>query len=290
MSSLGARLSTWNLGVAGGGLFLLSLVLFARSAGGGFQRPIESGVFVTTAMILASVSASLRLSWLRNVRFRLSHWSDVLLMCLPSVASAIIGFSVMLPGSAAIALTVFWLVLLAGETIVWGPVMYRRRFWRWEPEPEGLGRTVAEEPNLRTDPLAAPDGAEPTGSSSRIDGDQHPPEHVSQQLIRLRDTSGQDAVRALLRGTFAPGQRALSLHVAFCPPLESTPHVQTRQLDGAATRIKVAQVLPYGARLDLRLERFSEEAETVLIKVLAGARETDVDSDTTRQPASGGRP
>jgi hypothetical protein len=96
-------------------------------------------------------------------------------------------------------------------------------------------------------------------------------------------------VQALLRGTFAPGQRALSLHVAFCPPLESTPQVQAHQLEGAGANVKVAQVLPYGVRIDLRLRGFSEQPETVLIEVLAWVEQADAEASVASKSSSVGK-
>lgn len=265
------RLSTWTLGAAGGGLFLLSLVLLARRASGGFQRPIDPEVFVATALILAAVSASLRLIWLRTASSSLSHWNALLLICLPTAASAIIGISLMLPGSSTMAATAFWLILLAGEGAVWGRVMVRRRSGRSDRRPYTASYVVSDEHEPMLDSPDSPGVAQTGASLLGMDAPPYPAEHVSQQLTRLCDASGHDAVKALLRGTFAPGQRALSLHIAFCPPLESTPEVQAHQLEGADARIKVGQALPYGARIDLRLQQFSQETETVLIEVLAGA-------------------
>ena len=265
------RLCAWTLGAAGGGLFLLSLVLIARRVGGGFQRPLQPQAFVTTALILASVSASLRLIWLGSASTRLSGWNDLVLVGLPTAASAIIGVSVMLPGSSAMALTAFWLILLAGEGLVWGSVVVRRRARNRHRAPAATSCPVNEASASQTD---SRDAMETAAVLPRIGDDQYPPEHVSQQLVRSCDASGYDTVQARLRGALAPGQRALSLHVAFCPPLESTPQVELRQLDGAAAQIKVGQVLPYGVRVDVRLQHFSEDTEVVLIELLARVAST----------------
>ena len=100
----------------------------------------------------------------------------------------------------------------------------------------------------------------------------YPPENVTQQLTRSSASDGRDTIHALVRGRFAPGQRSLSLHVAFCPPLAATPHVQVRQLQGATVQVKVAQVMPYGTRIDVRLGSFSQQSENVLIELHASER------------------
>ena len=69
-----------------------------------------------------------------------------------------------------------------------------------------------------------------------------------------------DTCYGWLRATFEAGQRTESIHVAFCPPFLQTPKMHVEQLDGPTTRIKVAQLLPYGARLELRLAEASGNA------------------------------
>ena len=102
--------------------------------------------------------------------------------------------------------------------------------------------------------------------------------HISQQLTRFTDPTGNESVHGLLRGTFAEGQRSLSLHVAFCPPFECTPDLQVDQLDGPTVQIKIAQLMPYGVRIDLRLQSYSRQTESAVIQMHACALEDSKDS------------
>jgi hypothetical protein len=59
------------------------------------------------------------------------------------------------------------------------------------------------------------------------------------------------------------------MHVAFCPPFAATPEVKVSQIDGPEVRIKTAQLLPYGARLDLKLAAPAEEPTSVTLRFSA---------------------
>ncbi len=65
------------------------------------------------------------------------------------------------------------------------------------------------------------------------------------------------------------GQRTGSLHVAFCPPFTATPELVVEQLEGPEARMKTAQLMPYGARLDLKLAAAAEEPTSVLLQFSA---------------------
>ncbi|NLF08575.1 MAG: hypothetical protein GX594_11425, partial [Pirellulaceae bacterium] len=57
--------------------------------------------------------------------------------------------------------------------------------------------------------------------------------------------------------------------LAFCPPLDSTPKVEIEQIGGPAARIKTAQVLPYGVRLDVKLATSYDESTEILMRLSA---------------------
>ncbi|MBS0209643.1 MAG: hypothetical protein JSS27_11890 [Planctomycetes bacterium] len=75
----------------------------------------------------------------------------------------------------------------------------------------------------------------------------------SQQLRRYRSAAGEDTLSAQLRVTAAAGQRHLSAHVAFCPPFARVPCAEVHVTRGTGVQVKVGQLLPHGARLDLKL-------------------------------------
>ena len=98
-----------------------------------------------------------------------------------------------------------------------------------------------------------------------------PPEAVSQQFTRTTTADGGEELAGWLRISFAAGQRTKNAHLAFCPPFARAPELSVEQLDGPEARIKTAQVLPYGARLDLKLPPSSESPVAIVLHFTARA-------------------
>lgn len=76
---------------------------------------------------------------------------------------------------------------------------------------------------------------------------------VSQLSIRRELPDGGEAVEMRLRVPFRPGERTRQVHVAFCPPLAGIPEIECETADGPEGRVKVAQALTCGARIEVRL-------------------------------------
>jgi hypothetical protein len=94
-------------------------------------------------------------------------------------------------------------------------------------------------------------------------------EEITQQLTRSTAADGTEEIAGWLRVAFAAGQRTASVHLAFCPPFARMPELSVEQIDGPTARIKTAQVLPYGARLDLKLQAAGEMPEDVMLQFSA---------------------
>ena len=105
--------------------------------------------------------------------------------------------------------------------------------------------------------------------------DDAPAEEVLQQLTRSQAADGSEELSGWLRMVFAAGQRTGSLHVAFCPPFAETPELAFDQLDGPDARIKTAQLLPYGVRLDLKLAAAPDDPGSVLLQFSARSEGSD---------------
>ena len=127
--------------------------------------------------------------------------------------------------------------------------------WAWY-----LGRKTTRQP--------APNVSRGTGSKPVVQDDL-PPKDVVQQLTRSQADDGTERLSGWLRMPFAAGQRTGSVHVAFCPPLKATPELLVEQIGGPEARVKTAQLLPYGVRLDLKLAVAAEEPTSVLLQFLA---------------------
>lgn len=94
-------------------------------------------------------------------------------------------------------------------------------------------------------------------------------ERVVQQLRRSTTRDGVDVLRGSLCATFPPGLRSLSVHVAFCPAFVERPRMEFRQTSGPAARVKLAQLLSFGARFDIKLAALSQVDETVVLEISA---------------------
>ncbi len=115
-------------------------------------------------------------------------------------------------------------------------------------------------------------GLIPTRRASPAPGVDSNSDQLLQQLTRSRTADGCEAIRGRLVAEFAIGERTAVLHVAFCPPFERLPTVETVVVDGPASDVKLAQVLHQGARLEARLPRASSAAQRVTIEILATDR------------------
>jgi hypothetical protein len=94
-----------------------------------------------------------------------------------------------------------------------------------------------------------------------------------QQITRYRDANGRDAVVGKLTAEFSPGQREKTLHVAFCPPFETLPHVEAEIADDSAADLHPEQVLHNGAQLEVRLAKPAAVATTVAVEFFAAEAE-----------------
>lgn len=81
---------------------------------------------------------------------------------------------------------------------------------------------------------------------------------VTQWLTRTLTADGE-IIEGGVRIDFAEGQRDATVHVSFCPPLQSIPEVTTEDLDGLGVEIRVAATFAFGARLTIRRRVASHE-------------------------------
>ena len=105
-------------------------------------------------------------------------------------------------------------------------------------------------------------------------------EQVLQQLTRVRTEEGHEAIRGLLIGEFAPGERQVTLYIAFCPSFEHLPQIDVNVADDSDATVKLTQSLHNGAQLEVRLPQPAEDATTVTIELFA----TDADTEITTPP------
>jgi hypothetical protein len=104
--------------------------------------------------------------------------------------------------------------------------------------------------------------------------DEEPMEEAddSQTLwLSRRVTEAGEEIEGWVRVHFALGQRETTVHVSFCPPLGSTPELETEDLEGVGLEIRIAATFPFGARLAVRRSGPLDESHTDRIGFIARA-------------------
>ncbi|WP_040591694.1 DUF389 domain-containing protein [Schlesneria paludicola] len=84
-----------------------------------------------------------------------------------------------------------------------------------------------------------------------IDFDSPSAAEMTQWHTRSRRETGE-TIEGGIRIEFAEGQREVTVHISFCPPLARCPELMAEDLDGADLEIRVAASYPFGARLTVR--------------------------------------
>ncbi len=253
------EVARWSAGTSIGLLLAAAVLLGWRRLAGALHDPLELPALLVAGSLIAALAAGVRIAWSRLPPADRTVRRDRLLAVLSTVAVLILGMALSLPGTDHQGLLVFWALLAAGEVWAWRPAAWRRS--RRMPPARAAGFIPA-----RVDPPQAPS---PHPAPTDV-----PPSTVLQQLTRSRAANGGEQIAGWLRMPFSAGQRTASVHVAFCPPFPRIPELAVQQLEGPTARIKTAQLLPHGARLDLKLSAVAEESDSVLLKFSARSKDT----------------
>ncbi len=235
-------------------------VLAMRRLAGALVAPLPPGALLGAGAALTALAGAARGPVRREVpgqgraggRGRLAD-------LLPSLAVLAAALALSVPGSGRLGLTGLWSLILAGEALAWNRA--RLPALRWRPaRPRGAGGSGRVDPPQSPAPHVARSAAAAAGA---------PADDVVQQFTRRHLAGGAEELSGWLRVAFVAGQRTENVHVAFCPPFAAPPQLSAEQLAGPAARVKTAQLLPYGARLDLKLSDPAKEPTTVLLEFRA---------------------
>ncbi|MBU4272478.1 MAG: hypothetical protein KKE86_01925 [Planctomycetes bacterium] len=232
-----------------------------RRLAGALVNPLEPAALLTAGALTAGAAAAVRAGWPPRTLSR----SALVAMLVTSLSAVVLLAALCLPGTPPAWVAGVGLLLAAEESWAWVGY-FRCRRGRTRPEFSGRRHVGPEWADKADVPSAA--------KRSIAAFNAMPAEEVTQQLIRSRAADGTETLSGWLRTFFAAGQRTGSIHVAFCPPLDALPKVAVEQIDGPEARIRTAQALPYGVRLDLKLAVAAREPTGVLLQFSAtSARE-----------------
>jgi len=229
--------------------FITAMALFvvARRMSGLLVAPLPGVAVVALACVWSSIAFWLR-SPLPDLRAagRPGGWPAArhALVALLSIALA---WSVSVEGTSAAGLVVLWLVVLSTEIAALARVLplavRRRQPLRRAARPADI--IDDEPPELDFEP------------------------ETTQWIVRRNTSPHGEMIEGTLRVPFERGQRSAAAHVAFCPPLAQSVACDAEQIDGPPATVRVAQLLAYGARFELKLDRVADDSGSVLLRFVA---------------------
>ncbi len=281
----GTRLLKWPIGdvsvptarscrlvavVVLGLLSVAAAVVAARAMAGALRSPLNPAALLSVCMLVAAAGVAVRLGWLLPIGAARVRRLDLAVMATTSfAAAALCGGLCLPPGTPLAAVIVLRVVLVAEEGWAW--LWYIRKWSRngSSPIPRSPESSVAQKRGQNCFSRAASPSESLKDEKKSSDPFLTPAAQVTQQFTRSETADGAEELSGWLRLPFAPGQRTGSVHVAFCPPLRITPELTVEQIEGPEARIKTAQLLPYGARFDLKLATSAEEPTAVLLQFTA---------------------
>jgi hypothetical protein len=250
-------------GVAVSWLALLAaaaILIGARRLGGALVEPLSPPTLVAWACFLAAAAHLFRAACCRLTPSR-TRAGRLALAAVPSGVLVLSAAGLSLEGSTPGGLVALWGILALEEGWSW------RQIWRQSVAPDLSP--------LAMQSLVESLDATPWAGDEVMESDAEGA--ISQRIVRRRLADGAEIIEGWVRADFAIAERHASSHVAICPPLGCLPECYAEQSDGPPAEIKVAQVLPYGVRFEIKLDAPAEEPSAVIVEfsIQAGVRAAD---------------
>ncbi len=227
---------------------LAALVVILRRIDGALREPLPPFALAALGGGLAIAALAFRHLTARDC-WQWGATACYAIWAAPSVVLLLWAAGILLPGTTATGWASFLGLLLVEEGWSWGRLPKK-----------GAGVLNNESRPLFSEAgLSMLDG-EPSQAPADID------ETATQWLVRRREPDGGEAIEGWLRTGFVAGQRHAMAHLAICPPMATTPVCYAEASDGPPAQVKVGQVLPYGLRLEIKLDEAAEEPCEVLVE------------------------
>ena len=213
------------------------------------------------------------MSWLPAVLTRLGLLMAVAAVCLPLRMTSTV--------DALTTLAAFVVSLVAvglgpvADRVGGGLVLGRRAAGHRRPVVPTASVPTAITPPSVAMPMAVP--SQPMAQPMAQPGWQEramatPAGSLLQRFERIVLPGGAECVRGRLCVAVPKGARSGYGHVGFCPPLASQPAVHvTTDYDGVEAVVSAAEVLPWGVRIECRLDEPAEETIEIPVDILATA-------------------
>jgi hypothetical protein len=247
---------------------LTALLLLGRRLAGALVEPLATPTLLWIGLLLAGCGAAVRWRLVRQSegvevdsrsRFRL------IASTVSTVATLAFAGAVSLPGTSTTGLVCLWFPVVAGELGWLINLLIGKRSAR--PRSKPVTASALVQPKVS-----------PTPTSSVYTPDLVP-RVISQHTQRGVTDDARDACFGWVRTDFQAKQRTDNIHLSFCPPFTRTPALVVTQVEGPELQIRAAQVLPYGARLELRLGKSSDLPVSTVVGFTAVEEPDDGSND-----------
>lgn len=130
---------------------------------------------------------------------------------------------------------------------------------------DGFGRRTGR---LMPWPRQAP--PPPPGATTSL-ADAVCPGHLIQRFERY-EFDGVDSLRGVLTLTVPEGSRTAHGHVGFCPSFRQVPQVEvSTPYDGVEAVVTAAEIVPWGVRIECRLDEPADEPIEIPVEIVARA-------------------
>jgi len=223
-------------------------VLGGRRFAGALTVPLDASLLAVVAAGAALTAAFSRFAWISGSGERPGTVIDRAVLAAPTVGIVLLGYGLALPDDRIWVKALLWTFLIVEEASSGWWAFRRSRALR--PGRLRVGKTTSKRRS-------------PSG------------EQLTQRLSRSKSADGVEWLRGLVRADFAAGSRTARIHVAFCPPLARLPQFEFHQSAGPPSRITLGRLLPYGARLDLKLTAPARAAVEVWVEFTANDRRAE---------------
>lgn len=229
----------------------VALTLGVRRLTDALERPLAASNLLAAGAALAATATLLRYA----AQQLFSRRASQSIHAFVTLSLLVIGVSLSLPASPSSGLLTLWLLLIAAESLAWATC--RTAHIPPRRVPPDSQRIVGSKPL----DCVAPPIDEPSDVHAVEPG-------LLQQITRARTAAGIETVSGWLGVELSAGQRSATAHVAFCPPFARVPKIEVFTEEDEA-RIKLAQVLPHGARFEVKLIAPAEEPHVLPLRFSA---------------------
>jgi hypothetical protein len=258
LADLAIPLARW---LAVGTLLLVTVIVVSRRLAGGLTGPASAfAVFAVAAAGAGLVSVADRFEPAR-----------------PPPGGWLVGWftrGCLLATLAAVGL--FWppsLITVVTAMLMFGAMVCLSPRAGWRPRPPGVGIELPQLPQLPRWPWLTRRAiaAKPNVAHASSNENLRPPA-LPGQLIQWQEryllTDGREELRGQLVLTLAAESRLATGHVGFCPALPSIPDViVTTDYDALEVVVDAAEVLPWGIRVECRVEDPADEPVVIPVDI-----------------------